>query len=73
MAKAHHSHHLPLTFDIETTSADQLFTRGPEFIRIVGTSDGEVGPDLALPADRPIVAHNGFRFDFVAMARYRRP
>ena len=62
----------PLVFDLETKSADQLFSPGVEgFVRLVGAggvADGDV--DRVLNHPGPLVAHNGFGFDFLALARH---
>jgi hypothetical protein len=64
----------PLVVDLETCSADQLW-QAPDpahpFIRLVGTDHG----NNTNPADLqgyagPIVAHNGYGFDFLALARH---
>jgi P4 family phage/plasmid primase-like protien len=66
----------PMVFDLETGSADQLFAPGTEgFVRLVGHTrpDGVVvTTDLAavLAHKGPLVAHNGFGFDWLALARH---
>src|SRR5687768_4046612 len=65
-------------FDLETASADQLFTGGHEgpFVRLVGLADDDLvtsDPSLALAelgAADAIHAHNLFGFDLLALARH---
>jgi DNA polymerase-1 len=64
----------PLVVDLETASADELW-RTPDparpFVRLVGTDHG-IGTDPAelLEHQGPLVAHNGFGFDFLALAHH---
>lgn len=60
----------PLVFDLETAGAELLHRAGP-FVRIIGTPHG-VGTDPRRVLDHPgpLVAHFGFTFDFLAMARH---
>jgi len=64
----------PLVVDLETGSADQLW-RTPDparpFVRLVGTDNGNnTDPAELLDYDGPLVAHNGFGFDFLALAHH---
>ena len=60
----------PLVVDLETCSADQLWSR-PDFIRLVGTDHGNsTDPSALLRHTGPLVAHNGFGFDFLALAHH---
>lgn len=62
-----------VVFDLETGSASNLWTFDPEeFVRVVGIEGAEgVRADhrLTVPSGTPLVAHNGFQFDFHALAR----
>ena len=64
----------PLIVDLETHSADLLWSgpaNGDSFIRLVGTDHGNNISPLALGGHKgPLVAHNGFGFDFLALARH---
>jgi DNA polymerase-1 len=65
----------PLVVDLETCSADRLWETpmGPSggFIRLIGTDHG-VSTSAASLLDHsgPLVAHNGFGFDFLALAHH---
>lgn len=63
----------PVVFDSEAGSVGCLWTADPgDYIRVIGveTAGGiEVGHDMKVPSDVPLVAHNGFQFDFHALAR----
>lgn len=70
----------PVIFDLETTGIDGLHTTDPGFVRIVGVEDAGsvevVDPTIGdkvlggyLADGHPLVAHNGFQFDFLAMQR----
>ena len=65
-----------MVFDLETRSADLLFSPdGGDFVRLIGHSgvDGvrtTTDPEPVLDHGGPLVAHNGFGFDFLAMARH---
>lgn len=65
--------------DLETASADQLFTYGPRFVRIGGlindNDETATGHDMAALVDKlnqaeTIYAHNWFTFDGLALAKY---
>jgi DNA polymerase-1 len=64
----------PLVVDLETASAAELW-RTPDparpFVRLVGTDHG-IGTDPAELLEHlgPLVAHNGFGFDFLALAHH---
>ena len=66
----------PLLFDLETRSVDELFDPvepgGRPFITLVGTPYGQNTDPTALvdyvKAGGTLVAHNGFGFDFLALA-----
>lgn len=63
-----------LFMDLETGSADALHSTSEGFIRVVGTQ-GQVDADpgrvvSAVASGVPLVAHNGFNFDFVALAKH---
>jgi P4 family phage/plasmid primase-like protien len=71
----------PLVFDLETGSVDDLWRSGPEFERIVGRVNCTnpatvvVDTDIAAPVRHAaeggsLVAHNGFGFDFLALAHH---
>jgi len=64
----------PLVVDLETCSADQLWnTPDPSrpFVRLVGTDHGiNTSPVQLLEHPGPLVAHNGFGFDFLALAHH---
>ena len=66
----------PLVFDLETCGADKLFAPGAQgFIRLVGytSADGidtATDPAAVLAHPGALVAHNGFGFDFLALARH---
>lgn len=64
----------PLVVDLETCSADQLW-KTPDstrpFVRLVGTDHGiNSSPSQLLEHTGPLVAHNGFGFDFLALAHH---
>ena len=64
----------PLVIDLETRSASELWATpngsGP-FIRLVGTDHGNnTDPSQLLDHTGPLVAHNGFGFDFLSLARH---
>ena len=64
----------PLVVDLETRSASELWATpngsGP-FIRLVGTDHGNnTDPSQLLDHTGPLVAHNGFGFDFLSLARH---
>ena len=64
----------PLVVDLETCSADQLWiapdpTRS--FVRLVGTDHGiNTSPVQLMEHPGSLVAHNGFGFDFLALAHH---
>jgi len=68
----------PLLFDLETRSTDELFDPvepgGRPFITLVGTPYGQNTDPTALVeyvrAGGTLVAHNGFGFDFLALAHH---
>lgn len=66
----------PMVFDLETRSADQLFAPGvTDFVRLTGHTgpDGiavATNPEAVLNHGGALVAHNGFGFDFLALARH---
>lgn len=66
----------PMVFDLETRSADQLFSPdGSGFVRLIGHTGAEgirttTDPESVLAHDGALVAHNGFGFDFLAIARH---
>lgn len=69
----------PVGVDLETASADELFTYGPRFVRIGGLINGNdqtaTGHDMEslvakLNQADVIYAHNWFTFDGLALARY---
>jgi len=67
-----------LVFDLETASADELWTRGPDFIRLGGFTDREQIPlttdfaDLTRRIETAAVSvgHNTMGFDYIALARH---
>ena len=65
-----------MVFDLETGSAEDLFIPGTEgFVRLVGhtSPDGVVvttDPAAVLAHRGPLVAHNGFGFDWPALAHH---
>ena len=66
-----------LIFDLETGSASDLFAPGAEgFVRLVGYTDAggaivtATDPAAVLAHRGALVAHNGFGFDFLALARH---
>jgi P4 family phage/plasmid primase-like protien len=67
---------VPMVFDLETRSADQLFAPGvTDFVRLIGhTSPAGIAtatnPEAVLNHGGALVAHNGFCFDFLALARH---
>lgn len=67
---------VPMVFDLETRSADQLFAPGvTDFVRLTGhTSPAGIvtaaNPEAVLHHGGALVAHNGFGFDFLALARH---
>jgi DNA polymerase-1 len=74
--KGHKGH--PLVFDLETASSDELWLR-PDFIRVVGRLNSDLAGPVTVDTDiasvvaaaavgATLVAHNGFGFDFVALA-----
>jgi DNA polymerase-1 len=59
----------PLVLDLETADADRLHDYGDGFIRLIGTPTGMfTDPVSVCTHPGPLVAHNGFSFDFVALA-----
>ncbi len=62
----------PLIVDLETQSATKLWdisNRQGQFIRLVGTDHGNnVDPSQLLDHRGALVAHNGWNFDFMALA-----
>jgi len=64
----------PLVIDLETKSASLLWTPSTEespFVRLVGSDYGiATDPSLLTEHRGCFVAHNGFGFDFVALARH---
>jgi DNA polymerase-1 len=66
----------PVPFDLETGSLADLHRAAPgyAYVRLCGTPDGittDPQPVLdAIAAGRPVAAHNGFGFDFLALARH---
>jgi P4 family phage/plasmid primase-like protien len=67
---------VPMVFDLETRSADQLFAPDvTDFVRLIGhtSPDGITtahDPEAVLDHGGALVAHNGFGFDFLALARH---
>ena len=67
---------VPMVFDLETRSADQLFAPGvTDFVRLTGhTSTAGIAtaanPEAVLHHGGALVAHNDFGFDFLALARH---
>lgn len=67
-----------VVFDIETASADQLWSYGSGFVRLVGYQrDGEIAtttnPQEVIEAAREgatLVGHNAYGFDVVALVKY---
>jgi hypothetical protein len=64
----------PLVVDLETCSADQLWNTQDStrpFVRLVGTDHGiNTSPSQLLEHTGLLVAHNGFGFDFLALAHH---
>ena len=64
----------PLVVDLETCSADQLWCTPDStrpFVRLVGTDHGiNTSPVPLMEHLGPLVAHNGFGFDFLALAHH---
>ena len=66
----------PMVFDLETCDANLLFAPGARaFVRLTGYTGDEsietsASPDAVLAHTGPLVAHNGFGFDFLALARH---
>jgi|GEM_PF-1670895 len=64
----------PLVVDLETCSADQLWNTQDStrpFVRLVGTDHGiNTSPSQLLEHNGLLVAHNGFGFDFLALAQH---
>lgn len=65
----------PLVMDLETRSAAELWKAPANpvegFIRLAGTDHGvSASPVPLLQHQGPLVAHNGFGFDFLALARH---
>ena len=64
-----------VVFDLETGSVADLWTAGPEYVTCVGHLNGS-GEAVthrnpsAIPRSGPLVAHNGFQFDFHVLARH---
>lgn len=67
---------VPMVFDLETRSANQRFAPGVTgFVRLIGhtSPDGIVtstDPEVVLGHGGVLVAHNGFGFDFLVLARH---
>lgn len=61
---------IPLVLDLETAAAGRLHSYGPGFVRLAGSSDGIVEVSDIPDSQRPLIAHNGFNFDFVALNKY---
>jgi DNA polymerase-1 len=64
----------PLVVDLETHSADRLWQSSDgagSFIRLTGTDHGaSASPASLVDHAGPLVAHNGFGFDYMALARH---
>ena len=64
----------PLVVDLETCSADQLWNTpdpGQPFVRLVATDHGiNASPAQLMEHPGLLVAHNGFGFDFLALAHH---
>ncbi|EDY39102.1 Pas55 [Cyanobium sp. PCC 7001] len=67
----------PMVLDLETCSATQLWAPavpGRPFIRLVGTEAGiDTDPSSLVPwlaSGGRLIAHNGFGFDYLALARH---
>jgi len=65
-----------MVFDLETCDADLLFApEASAFVRLTGYTGAECieaapSPDAVLGHTGPLVAHNGFGFDFLALAHH---
>ena len=60
----------PVVFDLETGSVTRLYSAGPEYAKLTVANGAVVTPSSVVAGPRPLVAHNGYQFDFHVLARH---